>query len=367
MNWQTFFRTAIRVVFLFAFVAFLSASVSHIAVFFNNFEADKSNWVSPYMLAISIDLTSLVLTIGVMFFRKDMPWFAVLITWVFIVCLTAFSWVVNWEYARTYQGINLEINPTLEMLNPILASSFAFLNLAYSFVSEFFNTKTKTAQDLQDELNRLRALEDVQNQLKDFHDRNKKPSIIQRVKVTVKEAIDAVEEVFSDDIKPSEDGQEIAAQADVSDVITSIGLEVIDGSSEAGFTSEAAELSEEIGEEIFGTLEEEDEEVVSEFVAEVFNRQSGSNEEVETDPEMEAARISQFHRIGSFLPSMASIKEKSSRRKPFTVSEAAEFLQCSDRHVRDLRKSGTLVSDSNGMVTAASVKAYDKKRKARIG
>src|SRR5258705_12248191 len=124
MNWQAAFRIGIRVVFLFAFVAFLSASIEHVAVFFHNFESDKSNWIGPYMLAISIDLTALVLTIGVMFFGKDMPWYAKLITWNFILLLTAFSWLINWEYAMTYQGNALKTNGLLSMLNPILASSF---------------------------------------------------------------------------------------------------------------------------------------------------------------------------------------------------------------------------------------------------
>lgn len=366
MTWQTFFRGAIRVVFLFAFIAFLSASISHVAVFFNNFEADKSNWISPYMLAVSIDLTALVLTIGVMFFRKDMPWYAVIITWVFIICLTAFSWIVNWEYARTNQGINLEINPFLEMLNPILASSFAFLNLAYSFVSEFFNTKVKTADELQKELDRLEALEKVQTKLNSYHERNKKPSLIQKFKETAIEAKGAIGEVLKDGIIPNKDGQEGSSQADEDNADTSTNMEVSNGSFDSGLTSNEAEVLEEVKQQGYGDLGEDTEELEDEFIGEVFGRGNGSQEEVDTEAEMEASHISQFHRIGSKLSSITSIKGKTSRRKPYTVAEAAEFLQCSDRHVRDLRKSGTLVSDENGNVTVASVKAYDKKRKVRI-
>lgn len=195
MNWQAVFKVGIRIVFLFAFVAFLSASVSHVAVFFNNFEADKSNWIEPYMLAISIDLTALVLTIGVMFFRKEMPWYAVVITWLFIIGLTAFSWTVNWEYASTYQGTLLNTNGTLSMLNPILASSFAFFNLVYSFVSEFFGMKEKTAADLIAEADRLEELEQAQKRIDAYKARNKKASLIQRAKETLIEAKDAVIEV----------------------------------------------------------------------------------------------------------------------------------------------------------------------------
>jgi hypothetical protein len=191
VTWQSFFRGAIRVVFLFAFIAFLSASISHIAVFYHNFEADKDNWISPYMLAVSIDLTALVLTVGVMFFRKGMPWYAVIITWVFIMGLTGFSWAVNWEYATTFQGNTLRISGFLSMLNPILASSFAFFNLVYSFVSEFFGMKQKTADELQAEATRLEALEEAQKRIDAYHERNKKASIIQRAKgvaIEIKEA-----------------------------------------------------------------------------------------------------------------------------------------------------------------------------------
>jgi hypothetical protein len=212
MKRQTFFRYAIRAVFLFAFVAFLSASVSHVAVFFNNFEADKNNWIGSYMLAISIDLTSLMLTIGIMFFRKEMPWYAQVITITFIIFLTAFSWVVNWEYARTNQGINLETNSLLEMINPILASSFAFLNLAYSFVSEFFNAKLKTADDLQAEADRLEALEEAQKRINAYRDRNRKSSLIQRAKETLIEAKEAVIEVRNGNSETAQeaDGEEVA-------------------------------------------------------------------------------------------------------------------------------------------------------------
>lgn len=195
MNWQSIFKIGIRIVFLFAFVAFLSASVSHVAVFFNNFEADKGNWVEPYMLAISIDLTALVLTIGVMFFRKEMPLYALLITWTFIVGLTAFSWVTNWEYASTYQGTLLKTNGILSMLNPILASSFAFFNLVYSFVSEFFGMKAKTADELLAEADRLEALEEAQKRIDAYRDRNKKASIIQRAKGVAIELKEAAIEV----------------------------------------------------------------------------------------------------------------------------------------------------------------------------
>jgi hypothetical protein len=367
MNWQTVFRGTIRVVFLFAFIAFLSASVSHVAVFFHNFEQDQTNWISPYMLAVSIDLTALVLTIGVMFFRKDMPWYAVVITWIFIFALTAFSWIVNWEYARTYQGTDLKAGPLLALINPVLASAFAFLNLAYSFVSEFFNTKVKTADELQKELDRLEALEKVQARLNDYHSRNKKKGIIQRAKDTVIEAKQAVKEVISSEVEPAIDAAESASQADGEHIGSSMLTEVANGTIVSSLCSMEAEPSDEIDGNSFEVSGGTDEETKAESLDEQDGSDYGTDVEVDTDPEVEAVNVTQFHRHGTLLPSTTSAKLNATRRKPFSIAEAAEFLECSERYVRELRKSGTLVADQNGMVTAASVKAYRKKRDTKVG
>jgi len=104
MTKEAIFRGVIRFVFLFAYGAFLYASIRHVATFFHNFEPDATDWNGSYTLAISIDLTALVLTVGVMFFRTSMPGLALFVIWFFIVALTAFSWLVNWEYAMRYQS-----------------------------------------------------------------------------------------------------------------------------------------------------------------------------------------------------------------------------------------------------------------------
>src|SRR5215469_3335161 len=96
---EAIFRGVIRFVFLFAYGAFLYASIRHVATFFHNFEPDGNDWTSSYTLAVSIDVTALVLTIGVMFLRKSMPRPTFSLVWFFIIALTAFSWLVNWEYA----------------------------------------------------------------------------------------------------------------------------------------------------------------------------------------------------------------------------------------------------------------------------
>jgi hypothetical protein len=196
MTKEAIFRAVIRFVFLFAYGAFLWASINHVATFFHNFEPDATNWNSSYTLAISIDLTALVLTVGVMFFRKSMPGLALSVVWFFIVALTAFSWLVNWEYAMRYQSTDLTTDPLLKLLNPILASSFAFLNLAYSVVAEFFNTRKHTAEDLAKEADQLEALATEQGRLDAIKASMKKPGAIQRAKEFALEAKIAAKEVM---------------------------------------------------------------------------------------------------------------------------------------------------------------------------
>jgi hypothetical protein len=195
MSREDIFRIFIRIVFLFAYGAFLYASIRHVATFFHNFEPEGNDWTSSYTLAISIDVTALVLTIGVMFFRKNMPGLAFGLVWFFIIALTAFSWLVNWEYAQRYQSTDLTTNPILETINPILASSFAFLNLAYSLVAEFFSTKKQTAAELAKEADRLEGLVEHQSRLDAARARMKKQSWIQRAKELAIEAKEAAQEV----------------------------------------------------------------------------------------------------------------------------------------------------------------------------
>lgn len=151
------FKAVIRGVFILAYGAFLYASIHHVAFFFHSFEQDN-NWVGSYALAGAIDVTSLVLAIGVMFFRKGMSGWALAGVWFFILALTGFSWLVNWEYAIQFQsnGLNRAIDFT--WINPVLASAFALLNIAYSVVAELFNSKPKTAQELAQENDEMTAI-----------------------------------------------------------------------------------------------------------------------------------------------------------------------------------------------------------------
>ncbi len=194
MTWIKFFSGAIRIVFLFAFASFLWASIHHVAAFFHNFEPGGSDYIGSYALAISVDATALVLTLGIMFFNSQMPTYAKIIVWFFIFCLTGFSWIVNWQYAQTYQGSALVVSPFWHDVNPILASSFAFLNLAYSIVAEFFTFKVKTVEELQKELDEINGRESLVKQLAE---KKKGKSLIQKAKETALEINQAASEIVT--------------------------------------------------------------------------------------------------------------------------------------------------------------------------
>lgn len=165
----TTFSNIVKGVFLLSYAAFLAASINHVAYFFHSFEPAMSNWwdsLGPYALAGSIDVTSLLLTIGVTYQRQGVSGFALAVVWCFIFLLTGFSWIANWEYAQQFQSRGLSMaasqhvlffNFTFKDLNPILASSFAFLNLAYSVVADFFNAKPRTAEQIREEAEKLKA------------------------------------------------------------------------------------------------------------------------------------------------------------------------------------------------------------------
>jgi hypothetical protein len=200
------FLLAIRFVFLFAYGAFLWASIHHVAAYFSNFEPAGTGEAGSFALAIAVDGTALILAVGMMFFSRNMPWYAKVIVWFFILALTAFSWLVNWQYAVINQSdiITTKLDPMWRNLNPILASSFAFLNLAYSIVAEFFNTKKKTAAELQAELNELSSTASLKKQIRDKRAELTGPSVIERAKQTAIEAKNAAAEVMKREPDPKQ-------------------------------------------------------------------------------------------------------------------------------------------------------------------
>lgn len=193
-------RVSVAIVFLVAYGSFLWASLHHIAFFFANFEPVDVDMTGSYALAISIDVTSLVLTISMMFSQRNMGKWTKIGVWGFIFGLTAFSWLVNWEYAVIFEHPQLMHVGIVSFINPILASSFAFLNLAYSVVAERFTAKVKTIAELETYAKELEDKKAVQQRIKHA----KKGTGIMGFVATTYEEYQEVKERFSSHQKPEE-------------------------------------------------------------------------------------------------------------------------------------------------------------------
>lgn len=154
------------IVLWFAFAAFLLASLPHVAYFFASFEPEdaKGNvsdywWIIAYILAGSIDITSFLLSLNLANKMKratrGLNWIQkigvviriALIHWPFIVALVGFSWLVNFEHATEFHSTMLglaedvQINlffwqGTLHDLNPVIASAFPVLAVAYTGMAD---------------------------------------------------------------------------------------------------------------------------------------------------------------------------------------------------------------------------------------
>jgi hypothetical protein len=232
-----FVRGLVKAVFIGCYAAFMWASIHHVAAFFDNFEQNgASDAFGSYLLAGAIDITALVTTIGVMFFRKSMPRKIQAILWVFIVGLAIYSFFINWEYASHFQNSQLILQPTgqttpvydiqgtlhyvpvmvantwLLYVNPALASCFTIFALIYSVVGEFFGAKAPTAEELQARKKYLEDTAEVLETIRNLEAKGKKPGIIQRVKASALEIKDVVKEVTKKDETDEESTEETSGQ-----------------------------------------------------------------------------------------------------------------------------------------------------------
>src|SRR5438105_115435 len=98
----------IRGFFWFAFAAFLSASIPHVAYFFRAFEPSASGqepywWVVAYAIAISIDVTIFLLSLTVaQMQRRRAARGVILSVWAFVLALVLLSWYINYQYAQQF-------------------------------------------------------------------------------------------------------------------------------------------------------------------------------------------------------------------------------------------------------------------------
>jgi len=256
MTGEQWMRGTVKTVFILCYIAFMAASIRHVATFFNGFEPDHDNVIGSYALAGAFDITALVTTIGVMFFRKSMPTWVLVIVWAFILSIAAYSFFINWEYASHYEDMSMLMQPTgattpvydshgvlhyvaamqvdtgLIWVNPILASGFTIFSLVYSVVAEFFGTKPPTASEL---AAKKQYLEETAGLLKDIADlqaKNKKPGLMERAKEAAK-GLKEVADTFgkSEQSTPSINTQE-ELQTDAEEECITRPLPVVSGESQ---------------------------------------------------------------------------------------------------------------------------------------
>jgi hypothetical protein len=233
-TWGEVVRGSVKMVFVLCYIAFMWASIHHVAVYFNNFEQGNGDMFGSYALAGAFDITALVTTIGVMFFRKSMPLWVLWIVWIFILAIAAYSFFINWEYASHYQNMDLIMQPTgattpvydqqgvlhyvpvmrantgLLWINPILASGFTIFSLIYSIIAEFFGTKPPTTEEL---LAKKAYLEETSSLLSEIQklegQKSKHPSWVQRAKGLAQEVKDGAQELAGER-KEKKDPQTVA-------------------------------------------------------------------------------------------------------------------------------------------------------------
>lgn len=161
-----FLQGFLGIVLWVAFGAFLLASLPHIAYFFASLEPEdaKGNvsdywWVIAYILAISIDVTSFLLSLNLankmrratrglgLLQRMGVGLRIAVMHWPFIILLVGFSWLVNFEHATQFHSTMLDLAENVQLnlwfwqgnlytLNPIVGSAFPVLAFAYTCMSE---------------------------------------------------------------------------------------------------------------------------------------------------------------------------------------------------------------------------------------
>jgi hypothetical protein len=219
-NGAKFVRGLVRTIFIACYAAFMWASIHHVAAFFNAFEQNATgDMFGSYLLAGAIDVTALVTTIGVMFFRKSMPRYVLVALWIFIVGLALYSLLINWEYASHYQDTSLILQPTgattpvfdqqgnlhyvpvmvenlwLLNVNPLIASGFTIFALIYSVVGEFFGAKQPTSEELLAKKTYLESTVNLLEDIRKLEEKGKGTGWIERAKQTALEVKAAAKEI----------------------------------------------------------------------------------------------------------------------------------------------------------------------------
>jgi len=135
-------RIVLRFFFWIAFAVFLLASIPHVAYFFRAFEPPSGPWYwgIAYAIALSIDITVFLLSLtAAELMEQNADQKIIASVWFFVLLLAGLSWLMNWEYAYQFSS-GMLVRPSsigiVSMVNPIIASCFQALAIAYTWISD---------------------------------------------------------------------------------------------------------------------------------------------------------------------------------------------------------------------------------------
>lgn len=326
-------QTGIKLFFWFAFLAFLGASIPHVAYFFRAFEPlggadDNWWWIESYGIAVSIDLTVFLLSVTVaQLHRQGRSLGLIVSVWAFILALSGLSWFINYKYAMHFINTSM-ISPTKVTLpfinilipdvNPVIASCFQVLAIAYTWISDKIaaDEKPKTAAELEAEANELASISVQKQRIAAI----KKENNVTAFGGLIDTGADVFGHFKSRVLKPSIDVQSPAPEA------------INEQSKEA--TTEELELLE----------------LQSKSVEE--DNQNDNQSQLES-----GENVSEIDNQNSTLQGLSG-------RSTISIEEAATILQCEIKTVKALRASGKLktAAKNNERITVASIKSYAESR-----
>ena len=332
--------TIMKRFFWISYAVFLSSSIPHIAYFFRAHEPMTANmlqdafyWTDAYLIAIVIDVMSFLLSMTVTnMIKANRRIGAIASVWVMILFLAAFSWRLNYEYARQFassmlsqvdgESVSLVI-PVLNWnlftmktadLNPLLASMFQVFILFYTWISDkiFNEEKPVTAAELKQKLDEEEALN---TQLARARDMNKNKFLRM-----IDDGVDVGKHAFKK-IKGNEDGVVLSALT-TDEEATSTGPQTDD--------------------------------------LEALNAYS-----IRTDENVQSDQPAAFNPHSE--EKSTGLWKGFTSRQMVTVEVAATLLNVTPETVSKLRGRGILKTSgkNKNLITIASIKAYDEKRSPR--
>lgn len=203
-----------RFLFWLAFMAFLCASIPHVAWIFDQFEhgADSQTiivgllqfnlWQGlSYLIAFSIDALVMWLSFQLSIGKSKVD---AGMTWTFILILSALSWYCNWLYSIAHSPashINIWSLPlfggmtTVGTFTPLLVSAFPVFSIGYTFMLSRLSKANMTPEELKQQLEAKKQLADIRQQ---YAVKGVLSGFIKSTLTTAKDVLDHAENTFKD-------------------------------------------------------------------------------------------------------------------------------------------------------------------------